>query len=169
MADIKERIKKISPYFKGMQVDDSDGEQVIYVMVSFPSSWIIQEDIPNKFDISIASNNGVYYFCASLEQGFDILFDAIEYNIEKMKIAIERTNLFKTKMGELKNLFEDETIPIEALRTLEFTYKVKKNKSKTPTIITAPKPVPPTEEMIEEDEETIVEPSGRNEEEESAV
>ena len=50
--DIKDRIKKISQYFKGMQVTNTDdGTQVIYVIVSFPHGWIIDDELEKKFDI----------------------------------------------------------------------------------------------------------------------
>ena len=102
MADIKDRIKKIEPYFKGMQVDEADGEQIIYVMVNFPPKWIIQDDTPDKFDVSIGREDTLYYFCAKLEQGFDIIFDAIDYNIAEMKAALERSQIFRQKMAELQ-------------------------------------------------------------------
>lgn len=127
--DVKERIKKIQEYFKGMQVDESDGEQIIYVMVEFPPRWEVQPETPNKFDISIGQDGNIYYFCASLEQGFDVIFDAIEYNIGKMKVALERAQLFKQKAKELQDLFADENITIEILRSLDFTYKGKKKKT----------------------------------------
>ena len=34
--EIKDRIKKLAPYFKEMQIVTIDGEQVIYIVVSFP-------------------------------------------------------------------------------------------------------------------------------------
>ena len=47
--DIKDRIKNISKYFKQMQITTvDDGSQVIYVVVSFPHGWIIDEDLEKK-------------------------------------------------------------------------------------------------------------------------
>ena len=39
-----------------------------------------------------------------------------------MKEAIERAQLLSRKTTELKALFENETVTIEELRTLKFTY-----------------------------------------------
>ena len=50
----------------------------------------------------------------------DVLFDAIEYNIEKMKSAIERAQLLTTKIKELREMFENEDISLEKLRSLKF-------------------------------------------------
>lgn len=131
MADIKQRIDKIKPYFAGMQVENIGGQQVIYVIVNFPDRWVIDENVASKFDVSIAEDEEVlnqYFFCAKMEQGFDTVFDAIDYNIEKMLSAQERTDLFKKKTQELKDIFENLDIPIETLRTLEFTYKKKQKR-----------------------------------------
>ena len=50
------------------------------------------------------------------------MFDAIEYNIEKMKEAIERAQLLSEKTKELKRIFEDENISISQLRTLKIMF-----------------------------------------------
>lgn len=139
MADIKQRIEKIKPYFDGMQVENLGSQQVIYVVVNFPDKWVIDDTVANKFDVSIAESEDVqnqYFFCAKMEQGFDTVFDAIDYNIEKMLSAQERTDLFKKKAQELRELFENLDIPIESLRTLEFTYKKKGGKKPKETLLT---------------------------------
>lgn len=131
MADIKQRIEKIKQYFAGMQVENLGGQQVIYVIVDFPDRWVIDETVANKFDVSIAESDDTpnqYFFCAKMEQGFDTVFDAIDYNVEKMLSAQERTDLFKKKTQELRDIFENLDIPIETLRTLEFTYKKKQKR-----------------------------------------
>lgn len=131
MATIKERIEKIKPYFRGMQVQTVDDSNIIYVAVSFPPKWIIDKELEEKFNISIARNDdGNYYFCAEMEVGFDTLFDAIECNINKMVTAQERAKLLKDKIFELQEIFLDETIPIERLRNYEFVYKPKKKTGK---------------------------------------
>ena len=131
MADVKQRIEKIKQYFAGMQVENLGGQQIIYVVVNFPDRWVIDDTVANKFDVSIAESDDVpnqYFFCAKMEQGFDTVFDAIDYNIEKMLSAQERTDLFKKKTQELRDIFENLDIPIETLRTLEFTYKKKQKR-----------------------------------------
>lgn len=123
--NIKQRIEKISQYFKEMQITTVDGKQVIYVVVSFPRNWIIDENIENKFGITVSRGVDIseYYFCTDIDSGEDVLFDAIDYNIEKMQEAIERAQLLSNKTRELKSLFENENISIESLRTLTFQYE----------------------------------------------
>ena len=81
----------------------------------------VWDDIEKKFDVQIAAGNtpNEYYFFTSIENGEDRIFDAIEYNVERMKEAIERANLLSQKTLELKALFEDESISIEQLRNLK--------------------------------------------------
>ena len=122
--NIKQRIEKIQQYFKEMQIVTVEGKQVIYVVVNFPRNWIIDEEIEKKFGITVSQGTNVteYYFCTDIDSGEDVLFDAIDYNIDKMKEAIERAQLLAAKTRELKELFENESVTIEELRTLEFVY-----------------------------------------------
>lgn len=120
--EIKDRIKKLGSYFKEMQIVTVDGEQVIYIVVNFPRGWVIDDEIETKFNISIMDGEipDEYYFCGSIDLGQDVLFDAIDYNIEKMKSAIERAQLLASKIKELKGMFENEDISLEKLRSLKF-------------------------------------------------
>ena len=132
--DVKDRIENVKQYFKGMQVENLEGANIIYVIVQFPPRWIVDEEIQNKFGVSVVQGQdypGQFYFCAEMEKGFDVVFDAIEYNIEKMLTAQERASLLKQKVQELQSLFMDESIPIESLRTLDYTYKTNKVRKKT--------------------------------------
>lgn len=128
--NIKDRIKKLGAYFQGMQiVTTDDGAQVIYVIVRFPYNWIIDDEIEKKFGVTVAQGNSAdeYYFCTDIDTGEQVIFDAIEYNIDKMKEAIERAQLLSRKTSELKALFENENVTIEELRTLKFVYDKKEN------------------------------------------
>lgn len=122
--NIKDRIKKISEYFRQMQIETINGTQVIYVCVEFPRGWIIGDDMEEKFGIQILNGNNPneYYFCADIDLGEEVLFDAIDYNVSKMKDAIERAKLLSIKTKELSELFQDESVSIEQLRTLHFEY-----------------------------------------------
>lgn len=121
---IKERIEKVKPYFKEMQITTVNSEQVIYVIVQYPKNWVIDDDTEEKFDVSVQKGNGEgeYYYCASMDTGQDAVFDAIEANINHMKEAIERAQLLSAKVTELRQLFEDDSISLEKLRTLHFEY-----------------------------------------------
>lgn len=127
--NISERIKALGSFFKEMNIITSQGKQLIYVVVKFPNNWVIADDIAQKFDVSVTKGDipTEYYFCAEMDGGEDRVFDAVEYNIAKMKEAIERAQLLAEKTKELKSLFEDESISIEELRSLTIYYESKKN------------------------------------------
>ena len=121
---IKDRIDRIKTYFKEMQIVTIDDKQVIYVIVAFPSGWVIDDSITEKYDVAVQRGEyaGEYFFCGEIDKGEEIVFDAIEYNIERMKEAIERAQLLSEKTIELRRLFEDESITIEQLRSLKIEY-----------------------------------------------
>lgn len=121
---IKERIGKIKEYFKEMQIVTVDGEQIIYVIVNFPHGWVIDESLETKFDVSVQEGEypTEFYFATNIDNGENKVFDAIEYNIEKMKDAIERAQLLKVKIAELKDIFQNENITLDELRSLKFTW-----------------------------------------------
>ena len=131
-----------------------DGSQVIYVVVSFPHGWIIDEDLEQKFGVTVSQGTNIdeYYFCTDIESGEQVLFDAIDYNIDRMKEAIERAQLLSKKTTELKSLFEDENITIEELRTLKFDYKSKSQDH--PLIISKQEVKKKEEEINNKNEET---------------
>ena len=114
--EIKERIKCISEYFKEMQIVNVDNTQMIYVVVKFPRGWEIEHNLNEKFStiVEIGNEPDEYYFFTELDNEYKV-FDAIEYTIEKMKNAIERANLLKDKILELKSIFQNENITIEKL------------------------------------------------------
>lgn len=123
--DIKDRIKGIKDYFKEMQIVTIEGEQIIYVVVNFPNGWVIDSDIEDKFNVTIERGETLteYYFSTDIDTGEHSIFDAIEYNISKMKAAIERAQLLKQKTIELREIFEDENVTLDELRKLTFVYK----------------------------------------------
>lgn len=126
--NIKERIEKIKEYFVSMEIKTVDeSEQIIYVLVEFPQGWMVDYEIENKFDIQIlkvdSNNSNSYYFVGDINNGVDVVFDAIEHNIVKMKDAIERAQLLTKKTKELKELFSNENIPLSSLRDLTFSYQ----------------------------------------------
>lgn len=124
---ITERIKKLGNYFKEMQIVTIDDKQVIYVIVKFPYGWVIDEEIEEKYNVTVSNGeyNNEFYFCTEIDNGEEKVFDAIEYNIEKMKEAIERAQLLSEKTKELKLLFENESITLHQLRNLKIIYNDK--------------------------------------------
>lgn len=122
---VKDRIKKLGPYFKEMQIVTVDNKQVIYVIVEFPNGWVIADNLEEKYKITISEGEyrTEYYFCSDMENGEDVVFDAIDENIERMKEAIERSQLLSEKIKELRSIFEDENIPLRDLKTLKIEFK----------------------------------------------
>lgn len=127
MSEMQERIKKLGPYFGGMQVEEVNGQNVIYIIVNLPPKWTIDRSTEEKFDVTIAKvGDTQYYFVAEMERGFDAVFDAVEFSISKMLEIEERNAIFKEKLLKLQSLFADESIPTDTLRTIEFSFKAKK-------------------------------------------
>lgn len=149
MNDIQERIKRVKPYFKEMQVTQVEDVSVIYVVVSFPEKWIIDDSAEEKFAVAVRDGQepGDYYFCAEMEVGFDKVFDAIDHCIGVNKDAMERAQIFQEKLKELKEIFANGTNSISELKTLEFTFPPQKKGKKE----TKPKKQPPIDEIYDEE------------------
>ena len=146
---IKDRITEIKKYFRGMQiVADENNEQIIYITVEFPQKWHVDKFIEEVYDVTIINGEypNTYYFATKLINGEDNIFDAIEYNITKIKEAIERSQLLQSKIIELTNIFKDESIDIENLRNLTFNWG-NKNDSIISASIISPEPELPN--MVE--------------------
>lgn len=122
---ISERIKQLGKYFVEMNVVEGEKGKVIYVIVNFPSNWIIDEEYAAKKNVTIMQGDvvGEYFFSTDIDTGEDVIFDVINDNIEKMKEAIERAQLLTAKTKELKAIFENENIAIEKLRGIRFCFE----------------------------------------------
>lgn len=126
--NIQERIKNISEYFIGMQMSTEDN--IVYVRTRFPNNWVISELLEDNFNVRGIQDkkNNTQFFFTNIENGFDVVFDAIDFTIQMNKSALERLELFKEKVEELKELFDSEEI--EKLRRIEFTFKKQEKKSR---------------------------------------
>ena len=123
--DINERIKEIEPYFKSLNM--VDGTTVI--LVKFPDKWKIfnAEELTETYNVYTGKKENVdgVFFLSETSNGVDCIFDAIEEVINQNKTFEEKAALLEQKATELSNLFLIE--PLEKLRTLEFTFPVKKS------------------------------------------
>lgn len=126
---MKEKIERLGKYFHSMNVASENN--IIYVRVQFPKGWGCSEVTEHNFNVKAVKDEipGYFYFFASLEVGFDKVFEAIEYNIQFNEEAQAKVALLKDKIEELKDIFENEDINV--LKTLEFKYKKKKNIKKS--------------------------------------
>lgn len=122
--DINDRIKKIEPYFKSLNM--VDGTTVI--LVKFPNKWKIfnADELTKTYNVYTGNKENVdgVFFLSETSNGVDCIFDAIEEVINQNKTFEEKAALLEIKANELSNLFLIE--PIEKLRTLEFTFPAKK-------------------------------------------
>lgn len=128
---VEERIEKIHPYFSEMKiVNGEDDSRFICISCRFPEKWKLTPDVTKeKFGADCEKESGTSLFWCPISTGFDAIFDAIDYNINVNELAQERIALFKTKINELKELFNDNDITVEMLRTLTFSWKGKKKKT----------------------------------------
>ena len=126
--NIQDRINNISEYFIGMQMSTEDN--IVYVRTRFPDKWVISELLEDNFKVRGIQDkkNNTQFFFTNIENGFDVVFDAIDFTIQMNKSALERLDLFKEKVEELKELFDSEEI--EKLRRLEFTFKKQEKKTR---------------------------------------
>lgn len=139
---VEERIEKIRPYFGEMKIINGQ-DDVCFICIScrFPDKWKICPDATKeKYSTECTNEEGLSIFWCPITVGFDSIFDAIDYNINVNKLAQERIALFKNKMSELKDLFNNNDMTVETLRTLSFTWKGKGKGKKT----SAPKESPET-------------------------
>lgn len=156
--NIQERINTIKPHFIEMNVSDG----IIYVAVTFPEKWAINELINENYDVNVAPiQSGGFYFYTNLVNGFDRVFDAIDYTIKFNEQAEEKIKLLIAKVDELKEIFNEEDI--EILKTIEFKFKKKRikkviNKEIKPPIDNIDKPVNEENNSVDDNiknEETI--------------
>ena len=147
---LSERIAKIKPFFVNFNVDSTEGASVL--LVRLPEGWQIPNNVEKDFGVQTAARQEGTYFVVELEKGTDVLFDAVDFVIEYNQSIIEKSELLKEKIGELKKIFIQN--PMEKLKTLEFTFPAqKKGGRKTAKQTTAPVETiaeAPTEETVEE-------------------
>lgn len=120
VLQIKDRIAKLGKAFQKMEIisNEVDGQQV-YVAVSLPANWIVDDRTEEKFNVGHTTSNGVTFFWGSLADGENNVFDAIDYNIEQNRTAQEKANLFEEKVKELKEIFTNDEYTIEQLRGMK--------------------------------------------------
>lgn len=96
--------------------------------INFDKNWQILS--PSNTQIEFVSQNGVWYYGASLKEvTFDEVFQCIKDTIEYNKDLERRLLLFQEKIDELRQLFKEEDF--NKLKTLEFTFKTKEETKKS--------------------------------------
>lgn len=116
--EVKERVEKIKTYFVTLSVT----EDAICVITRFPESWWMSDPKPlrEQFKCEIAVQNGCTFFMTELENGFDTVFNCIDYIVDTNNAILEKKALLETKAKELTDLFVKESL--ERLKTLYFAF-----------------------------------------------
>ena len=167
--DINERIKSISQYLVTFNIQ----EGVACLVAKFPDKWTLfdAKTIGDEFNIVIEERQDGVFFVCSIADGFDGIFNAIDFIIEQNKDLEMKSELLREKVNQLKSLFEQE--PLDRLRTLRFVFPNEKeanaviNEPLIPVDVkaqlknkkTKPAVEPKATEVVttEEKEETIIE------------
>ena len=116
--DVNDRIRNVGEYFAVFNVHDG----AVCVGVRFPDKWTLfdVETICNEFRVQIKVKDGTTFFLCDINDGFDPVFDAVDFIIEQNKALEEKTSLLREKVEELRTLFEQESL--DKLRTLQFVF-----------------------------------------------
>ena len=126
--NIDDKIRSLGSFFKGLNVVNNGA--TFFVLVKFPDTWKVfdEEGLKTRYGVFIGKKEEGLYFMTDAENGFDNIFDAIQEVVNDNRSLEEKAELFKTKTEELRDLFVSE--PLEKLKTLEFTFAVKKSARK---------------------------------------
>jgi hypothetical protein len=152
---LSDRIAKIKPFFVNFNVDSAEGASVL--LVKLPQGWQVPNTVERDFGVQTAARQEGTYFVIELDKGTDVLFDAVDFVIEFNHSIIEKSELLKEKINELKEIFIKN--PMEKLKTLEFIFPPQKKGNKKNTKQTTE----PTEIKIEAPSEETVEKNVNNE------
>ena len=115
---LQDRIEAIKPIFRGFNIDAKEGVSVL--LVKFPSGWQIPDSTVDTFGVHIETYKEGVYFMSEIESGIDSLFDAVDFVMNFNQSIIEKGEILKEKIEELKKLFVSE--PVERLKSLRFVF-----------------------------------------------
>ena len=122
---LSEKINKILPYFKGIDVI----EDKFVVKVQLEKGWFCYEK-PNTFSVMKINdeNNTWAVMCDAKSKNSDDIFDFINEIIETNKSVKLKMDLLKIKINDLKELFA--VTPFEELLNLKFVIENEDNNKK---------------------------------------
>lgn len=119
--DIQDRIKKIEPYFKGLEYI---GDYVL-VKALFKKNWTI---LPSDDDSIKISNDDddkyLFYYYSNKSVDYNKIFDLIDKTISFNMDSEKKVSLLKEKIEELRKLFIEHDI--DTLKNLKFTFDKKR-------------------------------------------
>jgi len=111
-------ITKVSKYLKSVRTL----KNFISFDMTFPSSWIMLKKYPEGIEVIVTEteNGGAItsFVCENNKTLIDILEQTMDTFIKTNIEREEKERLFKSKVQELKNIFENEKL--ENLKSLKF-------------------------------------------------
>lgn len=116
---MQDRIEKIKDYFISFNI----AEGVAYIQIKLPNKWdapsseVLEENFQTK---TAKESNGTIYFFSEMDNGIMNVFDAVDFTVEYNKDLEEKSELFRVKIEELKNLFATKSL--DELKTLNITF-----------------------------------------------
>ena len=155
MLQIEEHIKELGDYFEGIERYN----KALIVKVLFPNKWGVyaSEDGRIKPAQSETNQNEYFYYADSdnvkLEEIFQLIIETKNMN----ESVVNKVQLLKTKIEELKDFFKDKTIEeLEPLKCV--TTKPKKKRKKTSKKIDKKEETNKVNDFVEtnENEETVI-------------
>lgn len=117
---MQKRIENVKEYFVAFNI----AENTAYAQLRFPSKWDVpsNEILEENFNTrSAIEGDGSVYFFSDMSNGIMNVFDAVDFTIEYNKDLEEKSELFREKIEELKQIFATKTL--EELRNLTISVK----------------------------------------------
>lgn len=126
MKSLQERMTAMTPYFRGIEMYND----ALMVKMVYPNKWkaFPSEDGRIKITPSDADPTLTYYYASSKDTTYDEMFDLIEQTIKVNQDIILKLELLKSKVNELKELFQ--TTEYDDLTHLKFV--IDKEEKKKP-------------------------------------
>lgn len=124
MASLKDSIKKIETYFRGIDYYND----AIMVKCELPKKISVIEDIEKGIKVTHDENGLTYYYGNKNDVEIEDIFTLIETTIQVYEEARAKAILFREKCEELKKLFAETDL--DKLKTLYFNFSEPINMTK---------------------------------------
>lgn len=115
---LNEQLIRLSSY----KINFNIYEGTVIISLEYPKDWTILEI--KSDDIQTTSENGRQFYWIPLQTDIEKVFELIDETIEYNKDIEAKSELFKQKIDEMRQLFLEEDL--QTLKTMEFKIKKKK-------------------------------------------
>ena len=115
---LNEQLIRLSSY----KINFNIYEGTVIISLEYPKDWTVLEI--NSSDIQTTSENGRQFYWVPLQMDVEKVFELIDETIEYNKDIEAKSELFKQKIDEMRQIFLEEDL--QTLRTMEFKMKKKK-------------------------------------------